>query len=90
MEESAKGYLLSGLPDTLVADIKSYIDHVALHLAKENHWLFMMADMILQNKTDQVRGDLSQRGSKVERARQDKEPLRKACKRSRIGIAVRF
>jgi hemerythrin-like domain-containing protein len=60
MEESAKGYLQSGSPDTLVANIKSYIDHVALHLAKENHRLFMMADMILQSKADQVRGDLSQ------------------------------
>ncbi|HXV45178.1 MAG TPA: hypothetical protein VD736_00715 [Nitrososphaera sp.] len=45
--ESAKGYLQSGNPDMLVADIKNYIDHVALHLAKENHRLFMMADMIL-------------------------------------------
>jgi hemerythrin-like domain-containing protein len=44
----------------LVADIKTYIDHVALHLAKENHRLFMMADMILQNKADQVSKDLSQ------------------------------
>ena len=60
MEESAKGYLQSGNPDMLVADIKTYIDHVALHLAKENHRLFMMADMILQNKADQVSKDLSQ------------------------------
>jgi hemerythrin-like domain-containing protein len=60
MEESAKGYLQSGNSDTLVADIKTYIDHVALHLAKENHRLFTMADMILQNKADQVSKDLSQ------------------------------
>lgn len=60
MEESAKGYLQSGKPDALVADIKSYIDHMALHLAKENHRLFMMADMILQGKADQVSKDLAQ------------------------------
>ena len=59
MEESANGYLQSGNPDALVADIKGYIDHVALHIAKENHRLFMMADMILQNKADQVSKDLS-------------------------------
>jgi hemerythrin-like domain-containing protein len=60
LEESAKGYLQSGSPDALVADIKSYIDHVALHLAKENHRLFMMADMILQGKAEQVSKDLAQ------------------------------
>ncbi len=60
MEESAKNYLQSGSSDALVADIKAYIDHVALHLAKENHRLFMMADMILQGKAQQVNSDLAQ------------------------------
>jgi hemerythrin-like domain-containing protein len=60
MEESAKGYLQSGRADVLVADIKSYVDHVALHLAKENHRLFMMADMILQGRAEQVSKELSQ------------------------------
>jgi hemerythrin-like domain-containing protein len=60
MEESARTYLQSGRADALVADIKGYIDHVALHLAKENHRLFMMADMILQGKADQVSKDMSQ------------------------------
>jgi hemerythrin-like domain-containing protein len=60
MEESAKGYLQSGSPDVLVADIKAYVEHVASHLAKENHRLFMMADMILQGRADQVSKDLSQ------------------------------
>ena len=59
MEESAKSYLQSGSPDALVADIKAYIDHVALHLAKENHRLFMMADMLLQGKSEQVSSDLA-------------------------------
>jgi hemerythrin-like domain-containing protein len=60
MEESAKNYLQSGIPDALVADIKGYIDHVALHLAKENHRLFMMADMLLQGKAEQVSSELAQ------------------------------
>ncbi|AFU58279.1 putative hemerythrin HHE cation binding domain protein [Candidatus Nitrososphaera gargensis Ga9.2] len=59
LEESAKIYLQSGRADSLVADIKGYIDHVALHLAKENHRLFMMADMILQGKADQINRDLA-------------------------------
>jgi hemerythrin-like domain-containing protein len=60
MEESAKSYLQSGSPDALVADIKGYVEHVALHLAKENHRLFMMADMLLQGKAGQVDGELAQ------------------------------
>ncbi|HXG06353.1 MAG TPA: hemerythrin domain-containing protein [Nitrososphaera sp.] len=60
MEESARNYLQSGTSDALVSDIKAYIDHVALHLAKENHRLFMMADMILQGKSQQVNNDLAQ------------------------------
>src|SRR5581483_2148526 len=60
LEESAKSYLKSGSPDALVVDIKGYVDHVALHLAKENHRLFMMADMILQSKAEQVNKDLAQ------------------------------
>ncbi len=60
LEESAKIYLQSGRTDALIADIKGYIDHVALHLAKENHRLFMMADMILQGKSDQINKDLAQ------------------------------
>lgn len=60
LEESAKSYLKSGSPDMLVIDIKGYVDHVALHLAKESHRLFMMADMILQSKVEQVSKDLAQ------------------------------
>jgi hemerythrin-like domain-containing protein len=60
MEQSANGYLQSGKADALVADIKGYVDHVTLHLAKENHRLFVMADMILQGKADQINKDLAQ------------------------------
>jgi hemerythrin-like domain-containing protein len=61
MEVSAKNYLQSGSsPDTLISDIKNYVDHVALHLGKENHRLFMMADMMLRGKAEQVGKDLAQ------------------------------
>ena len=58
MEESTKVYLVSGKTDPLVSDIRGYLDHVALHIAKENNRLFMMADMILQSKAEQVSLDL--------------------------------
>lgn len=39
----------------VAADIKSYIDHVALHLAdKENYRLFVMADMVLQGRGEEI------------------------------------
>lgn len=50
-----KKYLQSGNTDALVAaDIKSYIDHVALHLARENYRLFVMADMVLQGRGEEI------------------------------------
>ncbi len=60
MENSVHDYLQSGNPNILLVDIKSYIDHVALHLSKENKRLFMMADMLLQGKAEQVNNDLAQ------------------------------
>jgi hemerythrin-like domain-containing protein len=68
MEQSAKKYLQSGNTDALVAaDIKSYVDDVALHhLAKENHRLFVMADMVLQGRAEQINSDLARsKGSKL-------------------------
>lgn len=59
MEESAMHYLKTGSSDALLTDIKSYVDHVALHLAKENHRLFMMADMMLSGKAEQINNDLA-------------------------------
>jgi hemerythrin-like domain-containing protein len=38
----------------VAADIKSYVDHVALHLAKENHRLFVMADMVLLGRAEEI------------------------------------
>jgi hemerythrin-like domain-containing protein len=55
MEQPAKRYLQSGNTDALVAaDIKSYVDHMALHLAKENHRLFVMGDMVLQGRAEEI------------------------------------
>jgi hemerythrin-like domain-containing protein len=50
----------------VAADIKSYVDHVALHLAKENHRLSAMADMVLQGRAEQINSDLAlSKGSKL-------------------------
>lgn len=38
----------------MAADIKSYIDHMALHLAKENYRPFVMADMVLQGRGEEI------------------------------------
>lgn len=59
LDKSAKAYLESGSADALVADIKGYIDHVGLHLGKENYRLFVMADMILQARAGQVTEELA-------------------------------
>jgi hemerythrin-like domain-containing protein len=54
MKNSAHDYIQSGNADILLSDIKSYTDHVALHLSKENERLFMMADTLLQQNAEQV------------------------------------
>jgi hemerythrin-like domain-containing protein len=59
MEQPAKEYPQSGNTDALMADIKSYVDHVTLHLAKENHRLFVMPDMVLQCRAEQINSDLT-------------------------------
>jgi hemerythrin-like domain-containing protein len=59
MDMSAKTYLQTGDPNQLIADIRSYIDHVSQHLTKENFRLFAMADMMLQGKAQQVNKDLA-------------------------------
>lgn len=60
MGQSAKEYLQSGKADGLVADIQAYTDHVSQHLTKENFRLFVMADMMLGSKADQVSKELAQ------------------------------
>lgn len=59
MEESSKDYLQSGNATQLIVDMTEYINHVMQHLWKENNRLFMMADMALQDKVDQVNQSLT-------------------------------
>ncbi len=60
MEESAKDYLKTGTSTKLASDIAEYIEHVSAHLWKENNRLFMMAEMRLQGKSDQVNNNLNE------------------------------
>lgn len=54
MEVFAREYLRTDKPEQLIADIQAYTDHVSQHLTKENFRLFVMADMMLKAKADQV------------------------------------
>jgi hemerythrin-like domain-containing protein len=60
METSAKEYLQSGKAEQLIADIHAYTGHVSQHLTKENFRLFVMADMMLKTKSDQVNKELAE------------------------------
>ncbi len=60
MESSAKEYLQSGKAERLVEDIRAYTDHVSQHLTKENFRLFVMADMMLGAKAEQVKKELAE------------------------------
>lgn len=59
MERSANEYLQSGKVEGLIVDIQAYTDHVSQHLTKENTRLFVMADMMLGAKADQVSKELA-------------------------------
>ncbi|MGN6614655.1 MAG: hypothetical protein ACTHKC_06405, partial [Candidatus Nitrosocosmicus sp.] len=52
----------------LVKDIDNYVQHVSLHLSKENQRLFAMADIILKDQESQVNSNLI----KVEQEKLDK------------------
>ena len=56
---ATKNYISTGDNAELVKSIDEYINHVSLHLAKENQRLFVMADMILKDQEDAVNNDLS-------------------------------
>lgn len=58
MEESASEYLKSGNSEGLVSDMTEYIEHVSAHLWKENNRLFIMAEMRLQDVSEQVAKNL--------------------------------
>lgn len=55
---SAESYLLNSESNPLVLDIDNYVDHVEMHLAKENQRLFVMADMILSDQSHEINSDL--------------------------------
>ena len=38
----------------MIADIDKYVEHVEMHLAKENQRLFVMADMILSHQSKEI------------------------------------
>ncbi len=58
MAESAKKYIDSGDHKQLVSDMIEYVEHVSQHLWKENHRLFMMADMHLGGSSQQIEEEL--------------------------------
>ena len=60
IEESLQVYLKTGDSSQLVTDMTEYINHVMQHVWKENNRLFMVADMALQDKIDQVNQSLCQ------------------------------
>lgn len=57
--KSTEVYLSTGQPRALIEDIEKYVEHVSLHLSKENQRLFAMADMILADKQEALSNDLT-------------------------------
>jgi hemerythrin-like domain-containing protein len=58
--KSAKNYISTGDFTELVQDIDKYVQHVSLHLSKENQRLFAMADIVLKEQENQVNNNLTQ------------------------------
>ncbi|MDQ2684373.1 MAG: hemerythrin domain-containing protein [Thermoproteota archaeon] len=56
---STKIYISSGEQTELVKNIEDYIQHVSLHLSKENQRLFVMADMLLNEQETLVNDNLA-------------------------------
>jgi hemerythrin-like domain-containing protein len=56
---STKIYIDSGDHTDLVKYIDDYVQHVSLHLSKENQRLFVMADMLLNEQEIQVNDNLT-------------------------------
>lgn len=57
---STESYLQSSEANVLVADIDKYVEHVERHLAKENQRLFVMADMILSDQSEEINLELGE------------------------------
>ena len=79
IETSSKIYLKTGDSSQLVTDMSEYINHVMQHLWKENNRLFMMADMALQDKIDEVNQSLNEmeksKLKEIGKSREDYEKL---------------
>lgn len=58
IESSARAYLKTNDSSKLVLDLESYVDHIKKHLWKENNRLFIMAEMQLQQFSEQVEQNL--------------------------------
>ena len=58
--KSTKNYVSYGDYKELVKDIDNYVQHVSLHLSKENQRLFAMADIILKDQENQVNNNLTE------------------------------
>ena len=56
---STKIYIASGEQAELIKNIDDYIQHVSLHLSKENQRLFVMADMLLNGQETLVNDNLT-------------------------------
>ena len=56
--KSTNNYVSCGGYKELVKNIDNYVQHVFLHLSKENQRLFAMADIILKDQENQVNNDL--------------------------------
>lgn len=56
---STKIYISSGEQTELVKNIDDYVQHVCLHLSKENQRLFVMADILLNEQETLVNDNLT-------------------------------
>lgn len=56
---STKIYISSGKHTELVKNIDDYVQHVSLHLSKENQRFFVMADMLLSEQDTLVNDNLT-------------------------------
>ena len=65
---STKIYIATGKHTELVINIDDHIQHVSLHLSKENQKLFVMADMLLNEQENLVNDNLT----KMEKEKLDK------------------
>lgn len=57
---STESYLQNSDANKLISDIHNYVEHVEMHLAKENQRLFVMADMILSDQSQEIDQELDQ------------------------------